>query len=222
VLYKALKKIGHLSDSIVIEEETLYWQNIGVESDESGMYTITWLEEQSPFQEAFETAWNIFEVIRIYRKLGTAQAITLIRHMLIAGILQEFTTQEAWIGQALDEALCDTVADQLQVLLPDEIEALLLYLTLEPAEFSKAYNALLGRLVSLPQRLYGQLLSLGSICNNTGQPFLSDTEVEQIMTQDRPAVQSECLTSLFHLNETHHNLPLFRHRLRTFKVERGL
>jgi hypothetical protein len=186
------------------------------------MYMITWSEEQAPFQEAFETAWSVFEVIRIYRKLGTAQAITLIRHMLIAGILQEFATPEAWIECALDEALCDTVADQLQLLLPDEIEALLLYLTLELAEFGKAYNELLGRLVGLPQRLHGQLRSLSSVCNDRGQPFLSDLEIEQIMTQDRPAVSLEYLNSLFHLNSTRPNLSLFRDRLRAFKVERDL
>jgi len=56
-------------------------------------------------------------------------------------------------GQALDEALCDTVADQLQVLLPDEIEALLLYLSLDPTAFSNAYNELLGRLNSRNLRL---------------------------------------------------------------------
>ncbi len=66
-------------------------------------------------------------MIRIYRQLGTAQAIALVRQMLIAGIIQGYTERNQWIS-ALDAALCDTLADQLQVLLPDELEVLLLYI----------------------------------------------------------------------------------------------
>jgi hypothetical protein len=57
-------------------------------------------------------------------------------------------------------------------LLLDEIEALLLYLTLDPAAFRKVYNELLGRLISSTQRIYGQLLSLGRASDAAGQPLL--------------------------------------------------
>jgi len=221
VLYKALKHIAHLSDAISAEEETLSWgDGIGVEIDGSGLYAITWMEEQHPFHEAFESAWRIFEVIRIYRQLGTAQAISLLQHMLIEGILQEYATQKAWIEQALDAALCDTLADQLQVLLPDEIEVLLLYLTREHTTFSEAYNQLLAKLT--PSRVYGQLLALGSVCMVDGQTFLSDTEIEQIANQNQPQVPSTQLTELFHLTHPGVWLPQFTRRLRTFKAERGL
>jgi hypothetical protein len=181
---------------------------------------ITWVEEQHPFREAFETAWRIFEVIRIYRQLGTAQAISLLQHMLIEGILQEYTTQKAWIEQALDAALCDTLADQLQVLLPDEIEVLLLYLTREHTTFSEAYNQLLAKLT--PSRIYGQFLALGSVSMVDGQTFLSDTEIEQIANQNQPQVPPTKLTELFHLTSLDARLPQFTRRLRTFKAERGL
>jgi hypothetical protein len=222
VLYKALKKIAYLSEAISAEGNTLYWQDFGIEPEDAGLYSITWIEEHTPFPEVFETAWRILEVIRIYRQLGTAQAITLVRHMLIAGILQGYNTSETWIEKALDEALCDTIADQLQVLLPDEIETLLLRFSLEPAAFSKAYNDLLGRLTSSPQRLYGQLIALGSIRDEEGRPFLSDAEIEEIASQPQPAIPGEQLTALFHLNFSMGNLGQFRRRLRAFKMERGL
>ena len=222
VLYKAFRKISHLSDAIGIEEKTLYWRDIGIEPDDSGMYSITWLEERTPFREAFETAWRIFEVIRLYRQLGTAQAITLIRHMLIAGMMQNYNSTEDWIEHALDEALCDTIADQLQVLLPDEIEALLLYLTLDSAAFSNAYNELLGRLTSSPQRLYGHLLSLGCACDAAGQQLLPEEEIDEIASQHSPALEPQRLAEIFHSNYPHRKLAQFRRRLRAFKIGRGL
>jgi hypothetical protein len=221
VLYKALKKISHLSNTISTEENTVYWgEGLGVEYDSSGQYSITWLEEQHPFHEAFEAAWRIFEVIRIYRQFGTAQAISLFQHMLIAGILQNYNTQETWIEQALDAALCDTLADQLQVLLPDEIEALLLYFTIDHTVFNGAYNSQLGKLT--PNRQYGQLLSLGSVTDSDGQAVLTDEEIEQIVAQDQPVVASSKLNTLFHLAHPTNKLPQFARRLRTFKAERGL
>ncbi len=223
VLYKALKRISHLSDAITAEEETLHWgDGIGVEVDSSGQYAITWIDEQHPFHEAFETAWRFFEVIRIYRQLGTAQAISLLQHMLIAGILQGYSTSQAWIEQALDAALCDTIADQLQVLLPDEIEALYLYLSTDHTAFSEAYHKLLARLTNTQHRLYGQLLALGNVSNDNGQAFLSDVEIEQIAAQNQPEVPSDRLKKLFHLDQTDFRLPQFTRRLRSFKAERGL
>lgn len=224
VFYKALKKITHLSAAInLTDENALYWDGTATISVEpSGHYSIVWDDEQSPFREAFEAAWHLFEIIRLYRQLGTAQAISLIRHMLIAGILQEYRTQKAWIEQALDTALCHTIADQLQVLLPDEVETLLLYLTTDPTTFPTAYHQLLARLASTPQRLSGQLLALGSIHDEQNRPSLSDVQIEHIAAQDQPEIPLATLTDLFHLNHAKYALPQFTRRLRTFKAERGL
>jgi MoxR-like ATPase len=145
VLRKAQKQVSHLI-------EALSWESIIVQANSEGQYSIIGPDELHPFREAFEAAWRLFEVIRIYRQLGTAQAISLVRHMLIAGILQGYTTQEEWMSKALDAALCDTIADQLQVLLPDEIDALLLVLTHARDGFSAVYNRLLASLVDRPQR----------------------------------------------------------------------
>jgi hypothetical protein len=180
-----------------------------------------WDDENAPFPIAFATAWRIFEVIRIYRQLGTAQAISLIRHMLIAGLLQNYQTYEAWIS-ALDAALCDTVADQLQVLLPDEIEALHLYLSTPADSFIDAYHQLLNRLTSAPQRLYGQLQALSNIVHEDGVQYLSDATIERLVEQEQPTVAGPILQKLFHLEHAHPLLPQFMRRLRTFKAERGL
>lgn len=222
VLYKALKRISHLSEAIDVQENTIFWGDIGIEPDDNGRYTITWFEEQAPFRAAFEAAWRLFEVIRIYRQLGTAQAITFIQHMLIAGILQGYATPTDWIEKAVDVTLCDTLADQLQVLLPDEIDALLLYLTTDPAAFHERYHELLANLASAPHRLYAQLLALGSVSSSEGQPLLSDEEIEQIARQDRPEIPAHKLSEIFHLAHALYRLPQFTRRLRAYKAERGL
>ena len=225
VLFKALSRVSHLSDLIDTSDTSksaIYWGDIGIESDEDGRYSITWYDEQLPFREAFAFAWRTLEVIRIYRQLGTAQAITFLQHILIAGILQGYSTREDWIEKAMDAPLCATLADQLQVLLPDEIEALLLYLTCERGAFSAAYNTLLSRLADRQHRLYGQLLALGSVSAEDGQPLLSDERIEQIAGQEPPAVPEATLSALFHLDKPFYKLPQFTRRLRTFKAEREL
>ncbi|HXR64381.1 MAG TPA: AAA family ATPase [Ktedonobacteraceae bacterium] len=222
VLYKALERVSHLSTSIISDKDIIIWENLSIETGLDSQYSITWPDEPSSFREAFEAAWHIFEVIRIYRQLGTAQAISMIRHMLIAGILQGYTTREEWIGKALDAALCDTIADQLQVLLPDEIEALLLFLTSERSAFSAAYNRLLGNLADRPQRLYSQLLKLSNTHDENGVAYLSDEEIEAIAQSSKPEVTLEKLAGLFHLDAPASRLPQFTRRLRAFKAERGL
>lgn len=222
VLYKALNKIQHLSNGIDLADDgILYWEGgVIIEPGNNGLHTIEWDDRQPVFHEAFETAWRIFEVIRIYRQLGTAQAISLFQHMLIAGILQGYDTREAWIEQALDAALCDTLADQLQVLLPDEIEALFLYLTTDHATFSEAYKHLLSRLA--PNRIYGQLLSISNVSQENGQAFFADEEIEKIAAANPPDIPNDRLKRLFHLDYPVYKLPQFIRRLRAFKSERGL
>ena len=225
VLYKALNKIRHLSNGIELaDDDILYWEGGAIiERGANGLYAIEWDDRLPVFHEAFEAAWRIFEVIRIYRQLGTAQAISLFQHMLIAGILQGYDTREAWIEQVLDAALCDTLADQLQVLLPDEIEALFLYLTTDHATFNEAYKHLLTGLT--PNRIYGQLLSLSNVSQENEQPFFADEEIEKIAAANPPEIPNDRLKGLFHLDYPGYpvyKLPQFTRRLRAFKAERGL
>ncbi|GHO99627.1 hypothetical protein KSF_096750 [Reticulibacter mediterranei] len=222
VLYKALKKVSHLSQAISVDADALSWDGtVAIEADASGQYELLWEDENAPFPAAFRAAWHIFEIIRIYRPLGTAQAIGLIRHMLIAGILQDYKTYEAWCG-ALDAALCDTIVDQLQVLLPDEIETLFLYLTTPPESFADTYHQQLNELASAPQRLYGQLRAFSTIVDDNGILYLSDADIERIVALDQPTMTNATLQQLFHLDHEHPTLPQFIRRLRVFKAERGL
>nr|MBA3533071.1 EVE domain-containing protein [Ardenticatenales bacterium] len=71
---------------------------------------------------ALDSFWRLFSVIRLFRQLGTAQVVALYIN-LFAGRLMEMTWPEA-----LDAALADTLADQLQVLTRDEQMLLLTYL----------------------------------------------------------------------------------------------
>ncbi len=84
-------------------------------------YNVEW--QKDPVATIVVAAlWRIFEAARVYRQLGTAQAETAYR-TLFAGGAAGLTWQ-----QALDAALADTLADQLQVIARDELRALLLLL----------------------------------------------------------------------------------------------
>ncbi len=68
---------------------------------------------------AIDQFWRIFAAVRIYRQLGTAQAEAGYRDFL-AG----WAVGMPW-ERALDAALADTLADQLQVIARDELRVLL-------------------------------------------------------------------------------------------------
>lgn len=223
VLYKALLGLRHLNEeAIETNEDRLGWPDgaVSIGLKDNGHYAIDWETEEHPFRSAFEAAWRMFEVLRIYRQMGTAQALSFVRQVLIAGLVQSYTTQEQWIEQAVDIALCDTLADQLQVLLPDEIDALWLYLTTEPALFPTAYNNLLAGLAR--NRVHAQLLKLGNVTQRNSLPIMTEQEIDRTLAQNQPTVPAEHVRDLFYLDQPIAALPQFSRRLRTFKVERGL
>jgi AAA domain (dynein-related subfamily) len=168
-------------------------------------------------------AWRLFEVIRIYRQLGTAQAIAFMRHIFIAGMQQLESypdNREEW-QELLDDACCSTLVDQLQVLLPDELEVLIWYMKgIAGGEFVKRYNDQLGILV--PRRRQAQLEALSRVVDENGQALLTDEQVEMLLQQTTPTVPDDVLPYLFHLNEPTLPLPQSARRLRMFKAERGL
>jgi MoxR-like ATPase len=183
-------------------------------ADQDGL----WDTPQS--REIFESAWNIFEVIRVYRQLGTAQAIALIRHMLITGFMQPNASLDQW-SDALDTALCDTIADQLQVLLPDELEVL--YWSSKRTDANtliESYNQLLSALA--PRRRKAQLEALGSIIDQNGSILLDDEQIEHLAQEAEPKISRDILVKIFHLDNPSFPLPQFARRLRIFKAERGL
>jgi len=236
VLYKALKSISHLSEDISISQNgVLNWRHyapgavnnrqtyITITPDRPNSYHVQWmpLDNGNQVQETFDIAWDLFEVIRVYRQLGTAQAIALVRQMLITGIIAGHIDREGWL-EALDAALCDTIADQLQVLLPDELEVLLWYLKLDKDAFVTKYNNSLSDPAKSPRRRRAQLEALSNVVDISGDPILAEDEVERLSEQEKPQIAAEVLTAIFHLDHSPFRLPQFTRRLRTFKAERGL
>jgi MoxR-like ATPase len=238
VLYKALKKIEHLSDEItpgsdeillefsdektIVAEDELGYMVLGFIKSGDGLYRLEWVHEEHPLHITFyNVLWPLFEVIRIYRQLGTAQAIKLVSQVITTSLLQSLTTEEQWMD-ALDMAFCDTIADQLQVLHPDELEVLTWVLKYDAATFSEKYNTFLARLASKPRRLNAHLEALGAIVDKNGQTLLSDEEIEQLQEEEGLQLAPEVLTEAFHLEHAPYRLPHLSRRLRTFKAERGL
>lgn len=257
VLYKALKRIKHLSDDFTYvynqrNSEICLWEAgkapkalqyvnqvpsrsrvvgafgpsderiIAIRPGPNGYYNSMW-QQSHPFRAAFyHILWPLFEVIRIYRQLGTAQAIKLVSQVITTALLQNLTTEQEWL-EALDMAFCDTIADQLQVLHPDELEVLTWVLRYDAATFSKKYNDSLAQFAaSKPRRFNAHLEALGAIVDVNGKALLSDEEIEQLQEEEGLQLAPEVLSEAFHLEHAPYRLPHLSRRLRTFKAERGL
>lgn len=238
VLYKALKRVEHLSENVVRMGNSMMFGSeaiqdgevgtrlyVAVKPDPQGNYHADTFEEgdgDNYFVKIFSNVlWPLFEIIRVYRQLGTAQAIKLVSQVITTALLQNLTTEQEWL-EALDMAFCDTIADQLQVLHPDELEVLTWVLKYDAATFSKKYNTFLAQLVSKPRRLNAHLEVLGAIVDANGQALLSDEEIEQLQEEEGLQLAPEVLSEAFHLEHAPYRLPHLSRRLRTFKAERGL
>lgn len=224
VFYKALRDMMHLNpEAITFEEDgTLTWANVVmIATDAEGSYTCAWNGEHALYQVFTEIAWPLLEALRIYRQLGTAQLISLVRQLLTPGILHGYTTLEQWL-QALDIALCDVIADQLQVLLPDELDVLLWYVRLDADTFIERYNAFLMGLAGKPRRLNAHLEALSNIVEPEHGQLLTDEEVERLLEDGEPTVAASVLEVAFHLDHPDYKLPQFARRLRGYRAERAL
>lgn len=143
--------------------------------------------------------WRLFEAIRVYRQLGTAQA-----EAVYATLFAGRAIGMRW-PEALDAALADELADQLQVLARDEQRVLLALLEHagSSGNFANRVRNILGDLPSQRQRAHLSLLG---------------------HTDELSTLQPEQLAALFHLG-TALPLPpdgLFARRLAGLINERGL
>lgn len=226
VLQKTLASIRHLVHAGIdlAPDKSVRWSDVvNIRPDQQRGYVLDWYSDinPAPAREVIEAAWRAFEVIRVYRQLGTAQAIALFKHMLIACIVQEYRNEQDWYA-ALDQALCDTIADQLQVLLPDELETLIWYSTLDADEFIRRFNQKLADLqTSNPRRMLAQLEALAAVTDNHGNQLMSEADVQQRRDGD-PALPAATLRAIFRLDPPNFALPQFARRLRAFTMERGL
>ncbi|MBN9389371.1 MAG: AAA family ATPase [Chloroflexi bacterium] len=158
---------------------------------------------------AIEDFRRIFAVIRFFRKLGTAQVVAVLTN-LFTGVLVGMD----W-SDALDVALADSLADQLQVLTPEEQGILESYLedAGQPASFAKAVQAQLQGHRNRRSRVVS-LLREADILQNGSSPIDPQS--------DTPPTEAQ-LVALFRATEPLH-LPngYFLRRLRDLNSDRGI
>ncbi len=177
----------------------------------------------SAVHELFAEGWRFFEVIRIFRQFGTAQAIAWCGSFLGAGLLQDLTQDDAegW-RRCLSTALSDTLADQLQILFPDEIESLLAYLRSQnAADFAARYNDMLKRLTSIKRR-NAQMLALQSVRDDDGAAIVLPDLALKIAGDENEIVPPDVLARLFHTAQPRDHLVDFEERLERFLFERTI
>jgi 5-methylcytosine-specific restriction protein B len=168
-------------------------------------YRVTW--DHADGERAFDHFWRIFRAIRVYRRLGVAQAEAVCT-ALISGVVVGM----AW-DAALDAALADTLADQLQVLTRDEQAVLLAYLDHagDAERFTEQVRAILSELPVARQRSHLALLS-------------DADPAQQLTGLDLQLIDAALLQRMFALDSSLliDGRSLFAQRLRTFVAERGL
>jgi hypothetical protein len=121
---RALQNVRHTGfhDEIVDEGDTLAWPGyIRVAPDPTAGGLRYYVTADPPAGAAIDSFWRIFSAIRVFRQLGTAQAIAVYTNLFVGAL-----TGMGW-EMALDTALADSLADQLQVLHRDEQEILAAY-----------------------------------------------------------------------------------------------
>lgn len=167
--------------------------------------------EHAEAQAALNSFWRMFSAIRLYRQLGTAQA-----EAVYAALITGHEIGMSW-SAALDSALADTLADQLQVLARDEQRVLLAAI-----EFATNTAALHERITQILSRLPGprqsaHLIQLKTNETSTAAP-IDDMKLASLTTEQ-----------IFHLFGQDTSEPamiptngLFANRLRAFANERGL
>ncbi|MCA0350459.1 MAG: AAA family ATPase [Chloroflexi bacterium] len=212
IVLERLPKVAwaDLSSVIQIVEGTdqpwvVQWQNAGV------------------LEQLFDEGWRLFEVIRLYRQFGTAQAIAWSSAFLGAGLLQNIPTNDepAWRA-CLAAAFADSLADQLQILFPDELEVLLVYLQTSDANaFAQQYREILGKLISIKRRT-AQLLALHSVRDADGKPYLEQSLIASLVEQNLSQLETINLTAIFQTDQSRAALPAFEQRLRQFLLERAI
>jgi hypothetical protein len=118
-LKQALRRLGETGLVSIHSEgtpERYAWEGVvsAQPNDIAGRIRYTWHSDDPEAQAALESFWRIFRAIRVFRQLGTAQAVAVYGNLFAGRVLEM-----SW-ADALDTALADTLADQLQVLTRDE------------------------------------------------------------------------------------------------------
>jgi hypothetical protein len=222
VVRAALKRLQPLSNGAISNDAQTWDGVVRVDEGSDIPWTCDWISDTAA-EHCFAEGWRLFEVIRLYRQFGTAQAISWTIRYLGAGLLDALSLDDevGW-RRCLGEAFADTLADQLQILFPDEIEALLAYLnTTDAPGFAEAYNQMLSSLISVKRR-NAQMLALQSIRDSDGRPYLNLTEARTIVQDERSTVQEPILATLFLTAQPRGVLPQLTERLERLLFERSI
>jgi hypothetical protein len=161
---------------------------------------------------ALGSLWRLFDAIRVFRKLGTAQLVALHTN-LFAGVLVGMPWDES-----LDTAFADSLADQLQVLTHDEQVVIDRYLdgAGNPDQFTTDVNTLLHNLSP------GRRSALRAALREAER--VRRTQRVPTITRDEALLTADQLATIFALDEPL-ALPdesIFRQRLQDLISERGL
>ncbi len=222
VLRKALLQLVRLSGG-AMAADGLRWNGIlELREGDDVPWEHTW-QGDTAIRRQFEAGWRLFEVIRLYRQFGTAQAIAWTVNYLGGGLLDELEPNDetGWLAR-LDAAFADTLADQLQILFPDEVEVLLAYLRSDdPHSFAEQYTRMLAGLAS-PKRCNAQMLALQSVKDAGGNAYLSVEGAQKIVAEELQSVDDAVLATLFHADVPRSRLPRFEGRMERFLFERVL
>ncbi len=157
-------------------------------------------------ERAFDSCWRVFAAIRVYRLLGTAQA-EAVYATLVAGRAIELD----W-PLALDSALADVLADQLQVLARDELRALLAFLEHAgaPEELARRMQRILAEIPLA--RLTAHLAQL----RGAGATIAEDAAPNTITAEQLPPPLRASESVIIDRHG------IFGRRLESFVSERGL
>ncbi len=224
VLQRVLAKLQPVSQGVISAEGVIHWPGLLRidEGDQGTPWRHQW-QATPAAQQLFAEGWRLFEVLRLYRQFGTAQAIAWVQSYLGAGLLDGLPLDDepGWRA-CLGAALADTLADQLQVLFPDEVEVLLAYIhTRNAPDFAHQYNALLEGLTS-PKRRSAHIMALQSVRDTQGTPALSPQAARAIVTSEIRHIAEDVLTALFYADQPRGSLPPLAERLERFVAERAL
>jgi len=168
-------------------------------------------------KEALTSFWRLFSAIRVFRQLGTAQLEAVYTNLFTDVLL----LGQSW-SEALDTALADSLADQLQVLTRDEQRILIAYLDYADNANNSFVNAFAQILSKLPAGRQTGLLH--ALCEaDRSQNEQGDSDI--VTTSDKMPT-TEQHGRVFELGQAL-NLPpagksVFRRRLRDLIGERGL
>jgi 5-methylcytosine-specific restriction enzyme B len=212
---RRLLRDGRMQISVAGDPAIYRWPGmLSVEpmEDQRGIQRYRWRAEQEPVEAAMTSFWRLFSAIRVFRQLGTAQIVAVYTNLLTGALVGM-----PW-DEALDTALADSLADQLQVLNRDEqqiVEAFVDHAG-TPDLFSQALK------VALTRASAGRRPALRSALKEADQ-LRSPTRQSDIATDETPLTDAQ-IARVFSLGAPLALPPVsvFRRRLRDLAGERGL